>query len=201
MKKIFLAVMIAVFGVASAQNSIYDIKAVNADGQTVSLSQYRGKVLLIVNTATECGFTPQYGELEAIYEGLGGRGLEILDFPCNQFGGQAPGTIAEIRNFCTRYNVTFTQFDKVDVNGANAHPLFTYLKKQQGFKGFDKDNPMTPKMEAMLKKLHPDYKKTSDIKWNFTKFLVDQNGNVVARFEPTAEIDKIAMEIEKLLNK
>ena len=201
MKKIFLAVMIAVFGVASAQNSIYDIKAVNADGQTVSLSQYRGKVLLIVNTATECGFTPQYGELEAIYEGLGGRGLEILDFPCNQFGGQAPGTIADIQKFCTRYNVTFTQFDKVDVNGANAHPLFTFLKKRQGFKGFDADNPMSKQMDQMLQKLHPDYKKTSDIKWNFTKFLVDQNGNVVARFEPTAEIDKIAMEIEKLLNK
>ena len=201
MKKFLFAIMIAFFAGAVAQNSIYDFKAVNANGETVSLSQYRGKVLLIVNTATECGFTPQYSELEALYEGLGGMGLEILDFPCNQFGGQAPGTIADIQKFCTRYNVTFTQFDKVDVNGAKAHPLFTYLKKQQGFKGFDKDNPMTPKMEAMLKKLHPDYKKTSDIKWNFTKFLVDQNGKVAARFEPTAEIDKIAMAIEELLKK
>ena len=193
--------MIAFFAGAVAQTSVYDFKAVNADGETVSLSQYRGKVLLIVNTATECGFTPQYGELEAIYERFGGMGFEVLDFPCNQFGAQAPGTIADIQKFCTRYNVTFTQFDKVDVNGAKAHPLFTYLKKQQGFKGFDKDNLMTPKMDEMLKKLHPDYKKTSDIKWNFTKFLVDQNGKVVARFEPTAEIDKIAMEIEKLLSK
>lgn len=201
MKKIVLAIMIAVFGGTVAQNSIYDIKAVNADGQTVSLSQYRGKVLLIVNTATECGFTPQYGDLEAIYEGFGGMGFEILDFPCNQFGGQAPGTITEIRNFCTRYNVSFAQFDKVDVNGANAHPLFTFLKKKQTFKGFDKDNPMTPQMDKMLQKLHPDYKKTSDIKWNFTKFLVDQDGKVVARFEPTAEIDKIAMAIEALLKK
>jgi len=201
MKKFLFAIMIAFFAGAVAQNSIYDFKAVNANGETVSLSQYRGKVLLIVNTATECGFTPQYGELEAIYERFGGMGFEVLDFPCNQFGAQAPGTIADIQKFCTRYNVTFTQFDKVDVNGAKAHPLFTYLKKQQGFKGFDKDNLMTPKMDEMLKKLRPDYKKTSDIKWNFTKFLVDQNGKVVARFEPTAEIDKIAMEIEKLLSK
>ena len=201
MKKILFAIMIAFFADAVAQNSIYDFQAVNANGETVSLSQYRGKVLLIVNSATQCGFTPQYAELEHIFEAYGGFGFEILDFPCNQFGGQAPGTITEIQNFCTRYNVTFTQFDKVNVNGAKAHPLFTFLKKQQGFKGFDKDNPMSPKMDAMLKKLHPDYKKTSDIKWNFTKFLVDQNGNVVARFEPTAEIDKIAMEIEKLLNK
>lgn len=201
MKKTIFAIMIAFFAGAVAQTSVYDFQAVNADGQTVSLSQYRGKVLLIVNSATECGFTPQYSELEYIFEAYGGQGFEILDFPCNQFGGQAPGTIDEIRNFCTRYNVTFTQFDKVEVNGKNAHPLFTYLKKQQGFKGFDKDNPMTPKMDKMLQKQHPDYKKTSDIKWNFTKFLVDQNGNVVARFEPTAEIDKIAMEIEKLLSK
>ena len=201
MKKVLFAIMIAFFAGAVAQTSVYDFNAVNANGETVSLSQYRGKVLLIVNTATECGFTPQYGELEAIYERFGGMGFEVLDFPCNQFGAQAPGTIADIQKFCTRYNVTFTQFDKVDVNGAKAHPLFTYLKKQQGFKGFDKDNLMTPKMDEMLKKLHPDYKKTSDIKWNFTKFLVDQNGKVVARFEPTAEIDKIAMEIEKLLSK
>ena len=193
--------MIAVFGGVFAQTSVYDFKAVDADGRTVELSQYRGKVLLVVNTATECGFTPQYAELENIYESFSGLGFEILDFPCNQFGGQAPGTIAEIQKFCTRYNITFTQFDKVDVNGANAHPLFTFLKNKQTFKGFDKENPVTPQMDKMLAKLHPDYKKTSDIKWNFTKFLVDQNGKVVARFEPTAEIDKIAMSIEELLKK
>lgn len=201
MKKAFITIMIAVFGGAFAQTSVYDFKAVDADDHTVELSQYRGKVMLVVNTATECGFTPQYGELEAIYERFGGMGFEILDFPCNQFGGQAPGTIAEIQKFCTRYNVSFPQFDKVDVNGANAHPLFTFLKKKQTFKGFDKDNPMSEKMDKMLAKLHPDYRKTSDIKWNFTKFLIDRNGNVVARFEPTAEIDKIAMAVEELLKK
>lgn len=199
MKKVFLAIMIAFFAGAYAQNSIYDFKVVNADGQTVSLSQYKGKVLLIVNTATQCGFTPQYGEMEALYEGLAYRGFEILDFPCNQFGEQAPGTIAEIRQFCTRYHISFPQFDKVEVNGANAHPLFVYLKKQCPFVGFDKNNPNTAALEKMLQKLHPDYRKTSDIKWNFTKFLVDKNGKVVKRFEPTTEMDAVAAEIEKLL--
>ena len=199
MKKVIFAIMLAFFAGAYAQNSIYDIKAVNADGETVSLSKYKGKVLLIVNTATQCGFTPQYAELESLYERFGGMGFEILDFPCNQFGEQAPGTIAEIRKFCQRYNVSFTQFDKVEVNGANAHPLFKFLKKQRPFEGFDKDNPMTPALEKMLQQSHPDYRKTADIKWNFTKFLVDKDGNVIKRFEPTAEMDMIATEIEGML--
>ena len=201
MKKFLLLAMIATFATTFAQTNIYNFKAVNADGDTVSLSQYRGKVILVVNTATECGFTPQYAELEALYEGLKERGFEILDFPCNQFGGQAPGTIAEIQKFCTRYNVSFTQFDKVEVNGAKAHPLFTYLKKQRTFAGFDKDNKLTPTLEKMLLKTHPNFRKTSDIKWNFTKFLIDREGNVVQRFEPTAEIDKVAIAIQELLNK
>ena len=186
------AAAVAMLGICTAalaqEKSIYDYKVKDMDGKEVSLSQYKGKVLLIVNTATKCGFTPQYEELEAMYEKFKDKGLVILDFPCNQFGEQAPGTIAEIHSFCTeKYSTSFPQFDKVDVNGSNESPLFTFLKAKQGFKGFGAGT-QAKFMDQMLAKQDPDYASKSDIKWNFTKFLVDSNGNVVARFEPTTSM-------------
>ena len=184
MKKLMTICLLAVAGVLtmSAQSSVYDFKVKDDAGKDVSLADYKGKVLLIVNTATRCGFTPQYKDLEAIYEKYRSEGLEILDFPCNQFGQQAPGTIQEIHQFCTlNYNVKFPQFDKIEVNGANAHPLFSYLKEQQGFRGFDVNDPTGKMMDGMLRKQDANDDKNSDIKWNFTKFLVDAEGNVVRR--------------------
>ncbi len=200
MKKLTVC-LFAIFCVlmASAQ-SIYDFKVKDDVGKEVSLADYKGKVLLIVNTATRCGFTPQYKELEALYEKYKGEGLEILDFPCNQFGQQAPGTEAEIHEFCTaNYDIKFPQFAKIEVNGENASPLFTYLKEQKGFEGFDADNQLTPRLEEMFDKMNPGWRETSDIKWNFTKFLIDRNGNVVARFEPTHDMKDVEEQIKKLL--
>ena len=199
MKKAFITIMIAVFGGVFAQTSVYDFKAVDADGRTVELSQYRGKVLLVVNTATECGFTPQYAELENIYESFSGLGFEILDFPCNQFGGQAPGTDEEIHEFCTmHFNTTFPQMKKADVNGENELPLYTYLKAQKGFEGFQ-EHEYKELLEKMFSEVDPDWDKKPDIKWNFTKFVVDRDGNVVARFEPTADMADVEACIKSLL--
>ena len=156
--------------------SIYDFTMKDAQGVERSLGEFKSKVLLIVNTATGCGFTPQYEGLETLYKKYKDQGLEILDFPCNQFGNQAPGTDSEIVSFCTlRYGVSFTQFSKIEVNGENEAPLYTYLKKEQG---------------GVL---------GSKIKWNFTKFLVDRDGNVVDRFAPTVTPEKIEDSIVKLL--
>jgi len=156
--------------------SIYDYKVKDKTGKDVSLKEYEGKVLLIVNTATGCGFTPQFEGLQDLYEKYQEQGLEILDFPCNQFGNQAPGTDEEITDFChSRYGITFTQFAKIDVNGAEESPLYTFLKSQKG---------------GLM---------GSKIKWNFTKFLVDRNGNVVNRFAPTKEPAELEAEIVKLL--
>ena len=185
--------------VASNAQNIYDFKVKDMDGNEVSLSDYKGKVLLIVNTATECGFTPQYEDLQTIYDKFKDRGLVILDFPCNQFGGQAPGDISKIHEFCTsKYNTTFPQFDKVDVNGENASPLFTFLKSKQGFKGFG-NGEQAKFMDEMLKKQDPDYASKSDIKWNFTKFLVDSKGDVVARFEPTVSMNFVSTVVSSKL--
>lgn len=186
-----LAASLCLAASLSAQ-SIYDFKVKDMEGNDVSLSQYKGKVLLIVNTATRCGFTPQYEDLQKMYDKFKDKGLEILDFPCNQFGEQAPGSIASIHEFCTeKYNTTFPQFDKVDVNGDNQSPLFKFLKAKQGFKGFG-NGDKAQFMDEMLKKQDPDYASKSDIKWNFTKFLVDRNGNVVARFEPTVSMNFVS---------
>lgn len=156
--------------------SIYDYKVKDKNGSEVSMKDYKGKVLLIVNTATGCGFTPQFEGLQDLYEKYQAQGFEILDFPCNQFGNQAPGSDEEITDFCnSRYGITFQQFAKVDVNGENEEPLFTYLKSQKtGLMG-------------------------SKIKWNFTKFLVDRNGKVVGRFAPTTTPEAIDVEVAKLL--
>ncbi len=156
--------------------SIYDYKVKDVVGEEISLSAYEGKVLLIVNTATGCGFTPQYDGLQDLYDKYAEQGLEILDFPCNQFGHQAPGSEEEIVDFCKlRYGVTFKQFAKVEVNGANEIPLYTYLKEQKG---------------GVMGK---------NIKWNFTKFLVDRKGNVVGRFAPTVKPEEIEGKIKEVL--
>lgn len=179
--------------------TVYDFKLTDKKGQEVSLEEYKGKLLLIVNSATECGFTPQYDELEALYRAHKAQGLEILDVPCNQFGGQAPGSDAEISEFCSmKFGVDFPQFRKAEVNGENELPLYTWLKAEQPFKGFDKDHQLTPILEGILDKNFPGWRETSDVKWNFTKFLVDREGKVVARFEPTHDIKDIEKQIEKL---
>ncbi len=185
---------------ATAKTKIYKITVKDGEGQEVKMKQYKGKVLLIINTATRCGFTPQYTELENIYEKFHGQGLEILDFPCNQFGQQAPGTNAEIHNFCTaNFNIQFEQFDKIDVNGPEASPLFTFLKSQQGFSGFDTNDRRGKAMHEMMLKRDKDYAQKSDIKWNFTKFLVDRKGRVVKRFEPTDKMEDVEQWIQKYL--
>lgn len=179
--------------------SIYDYSVKNAKGEDISLENYKGKVMIIVNTATGCGFTPQYKPLEEMYEEFHEKGLEIIDVPCNQFAGQTPGTDEEIHEFCTlKYNTQFPQMKKSDVNGENALPLFEYLKSQQGFKGFGKGAKALA-MAAMLKTIDKDYKNNNNIKWNFTKFVVDREGNVVARFEPTEDMKELRKLIENLL--
>ena len=179
--------------------SIYDYKVIKRSGEELSLNEYKNKVILIVNTATGCGFTPQYAPIEEFYKKYHEQGLEILDIPCNQFGAQAPGSDEEIHEFCQlHFNTTFEQMKKSDVNGPNELPLYTFLKKEQGFKGFD-NSPMGQLLDNMLSKFDPDYAKKPDIKWNFTKFLVNRNGEVVARFEPTEDMAKIEECIKALL--
>jgi glutathione peroxidase len=157
--------------------SVYDYSAKTLDGQDVSLADYRGQVLLIVNTASKCGFTPQYEGLETLYKDLKGRGFTVLAFPCNQFGAQEPGNAEEIANFCSlTYDVTFPVMSKIDVNGADAHPLYRFLKKEQkGLLG------------------------TEAIKWNFTKFLIGKDGEVVERFAPTVKPEDLKVAVEALL--
>ena len=179
--------------------SVYDYSVTTPKGEAVSLKDYAGKVLLIVNTATGCGFTPQYKDLEEIYEADHEKGLEIIDVPCNQFAGQTPGTDEEIHEFCTlKYNTRFPQMKKSDVNGDQQLPLFAYLKSQKGFEGFGK-GPAALAMGVMLKKIDKNYKNNPDIKWNFTKFVCDREGNVVARFEPTADMKDVRACVESLL--
>ena len=179
--------------------SIYDFTLYDRKDNAYPLSDYKGRVMLIVNTATGCGFTPHYEPIEKMYEQYHDKGFEVIDIPCNQFAGQTPGTDDEIHDFCTlKYNTQFPQMKKSDVNGDNALPLFRYLKSQQGFKGFGK-GPMALAMSAMLKKIDKDYKNNPDIKWNFTKFLVDRSGNVVARIEPTEGMKAVEKEIAKLI--
>jgi len=174
MKRMIVSLM-AMMGVLTlSAQSVYDFKVKDDVGQEVSLSDYKGKVLLIVNTATRCGFTPQYKDLEPLYQKYHAQGFEILDFPCNQFGQQAPGTIQEIHSFCTaNFDIHFPQFDKIDVNGENAHPLYTWLKAQAG---------------------------GGDIKWNFTKFLVGRDGKVIKRYESRDQIATIETDMQMEVN-
>ena len=178
---------------------IYDYKIMTRNGEELSLSDFKGKVIMIVNTATGCGFTPQYAPIEQMYKDYHDKGLEILDIPCNQFGGQAPGSDDEIHEFCTlHYNTTFPQMKKADVNGENELPLYTYLKSEIGFNGLG-DSEMAKKLSDMFSKFNPNWDKDSSIKWNFTKFIVDRNGKVVKRFEPTADMKEVEECIKSLL--
>ena len=174
--KRFIVSLMAMMGVLTlpAQNSVYDFTVKDDAGKDVSLAEYKGKVLLIVNTATRCGFTPQYKDMEPLYQKYHAQGFEILDFPCNQFGQQAPGSIQEIHSFCTaNFDIHFPQFDKIDVNGENAHPLYTWLKAQAG---------------------------GGDIKWNFTKFLVGRDGKVIKRYESRDQIAAIEADMQMEVN-
>ncbi len=182
--------------------TIYDFSVKDRKGKDVSLKEYANEVLLIVNTATKCGFTPQYDELEKLYKDYHSQGFEILDFPCNQFGQQAPGTDESIHEFCKlNFGTDFPRFKKVKVNGDDAEPLFKFLKEQKGFAGWDPEHNLTAILDDMLSKEDPDYKQKPDIKWNFTKFLVNKKGQVVARFEPTTKIEVIEAQIKEELAK
>jgi glutathione peroxidase len=177
----------------------YELNVTAANGEEISMKDYEGKVVLVVNTATGCGFTPHYKDLEEMYEKYHDRGFEIVDVPCNQFAGQTPGTDEEIHEFCQlKYNTQFPQMKKSDVNGETAIPLFKYLKEQKGFEGFGK-GPTALAMSTMLKKIDKDYKNNPEIKWNFTKFVIDRSGNVVARFEPTEKMEKVDKCVESLI--
>lgn len=181
---------------------IYGFSVPTRDGSLQSMRDYRGKVLLIVNTATGCGFTPQYEALETMYRDLHKDGYEILDFPCDQFGHQAPGSNNDIHSFCTsRYDISFTQFAKIEVNGDGALELFDYLKSKQGFRGFLLNSPESIHMERRAREADPDYQNNSDIKWNFTKFLVNRIGQVIDRFEPDAGTEIVRQAVEKELYK
>jgi len=174
------------------RRTVYSFTVKGLKGEDVPLANYKGKVLLVVNTATRCGFTPQYNGLEAMYERLKDKGFELLDFPCNQFGAQAPGTEDEIHAFCVlNYKTAFPQFAKVEVNGENAAPLFKFLTANSTFEGFPQDGKIAPILEKMLAKADPDYAKKPDIKWNFTKFLIGRDGRIIRRFEPTAPLSEV----------
>ena len=201
MKRFVLCLMAMISVLAMSAQSIYDFTVKDNAGKDVSLADYKGKVLLIVNTATRCGFTPQYKELESLYENYNKEGLEILDFPCNQFGAQAPGSIQEIHEFCTaNFGTQFPQFDKIDVNGSNEHPLYAYLKSKKGFGGFDLNNQSGKFLDDMFRKKDPEYDKSPDIKWNFTKFLVSCDGRVIKRYEPTDDMSAIESDLKMELN-
>ena len=180
-------------------STVSDFTVKDRQGQNVSLAEYKDKVLLIVNTATGCGFTPHYEPLEAMYADLKDRGFEILDFPCNQFANQAPGSDDEIHEFCTlKFGTEFPQFTKIDVNGESADPLFAYLATEKPFAGFGKGL----KNAALNKFAEKNNKKYGDkayIKWNFTKFLVDREGHVIARFEPTVDMKEVRAAVEAAL--
>lgn len=176
--------------------NIYDFKVKNNKGEEVSMDQYKGKVLLVVNTATKCGLTPQYEALEQLYKKYKDKGLEILDFPCNQFLEQAPGTDEDISEFCTlNYGTTFPRFSKIDVNGENTHPLFAWLKVEAPV---DKGNEETAAFEKKVKGL-TSFAGAGDIKWNFGKFLISREGNVKERFSPAYKPELLEKEIEALL--
>jgi len=180
--------------------NIYDFNVKSIDGETIDLNSFKGKVLLIVNTASKCGFTPQYEGLQKLYEKYNSKGLEILGFPSNQFAEQEPGTNKEVQSFCKiNYGVTFPLFEKTDVRGENAHPLFKYLSENTSFSGFDLNHPTGPILSDFLNENLPEFLEGNSIKWNFTKFLIDKEGNIIKRFEPTSEPSAIAEEIEKLL--
>ena len=184
---------------ASQTTTVYDFTSITNTGDELDFSAYKGKVLLLVNTASKCGFTPQYEGLEALYKKYKDQGLVIVGFPCDQFGHQEPGSNEEIAEFCrVNYGVTFPLMDKVDVNGENATPIFKWLYSEQPFAGFG-DSERGQMMDRMLSGQDPEYAANPNIKWNFTKFLIDKKGRVIARFEPTVDPSSIESDIKALL--
>jgi glutathione peroxidase len=181
--------------------SIYDFKLNSIDGDEVSMESFKGKVLVIVNTASKCGFAPQFSDLQKLYEKYHSQGLEILGFPCNQFADQEPGNNSEVKNICQiNYGVDFTMFEKTQVRGINAHPLFKYLITEAPFKGFDDSSILGKMLYSLVSEKLPEALVGDSIKWNFTKFLVSRSGDIINRFEPTFEPMDMAHNIEKLLN-
>ena len=205
LKKLMTAMLLILTMTGMAQNTerdmktVYDFSLKDKEGKEVSLEQYKGKVLLIVNTATGCGFTPQYEDLEAMYHKLQSKGLEILDIPCNQFGHQAPGSDEEIKEFCTvKFGADFPQFKKSDVNGANELPLYTWLKSEKPCLG-GYDEKLAAVMEKLYNEANPEPRKKDDIQWNFTKFLISRDGQVIARFEPVVDMKEVEKQVEAAL--
>lgn len=180
-------------------STVYDFTVKDRAGSDVSLKDYEGKVLLIVNTATGCGFTPHYEPLEAMYKELKDKGFEILDFPCNQFAGQAPDSDEKINEFCTmKFGTEFPRFAKIEVNGEGALPLFAYLATEKPFTGFGK-GLKSAALNTFASANNKKYGDKAYIKWNFTKFLIDRKGNVIARFEPTMDMDEVKKAVEEAL--
>ncbi|MBO7748364.1 glutathione peroxidase [Paenibacillus sp. MWE-103] len=181
-------------------SKLYELQATTMKGENKPLSEYEGDVLLIVNTASKCGFTPQYADLQKLHEQYAGQGLRVLGFPSNQFGEQEPGTDSDVQSFCQiNYGVTFPLYAKSDVRDENANPVFRYLTEQAPFQGFDTSEPSGNMLHAFLSEKLPHWLIDDSIKWNFTKFLVDRKGNVVGRFESNVEPLAMAGEIEALL--
>lgn len=206
MKRLYLISLLASifcllsFKAAYSQSSIYDFKALSNEGEMVDFASYKGKVLVIVNTASKCGFTPQYDGLEELYQRYKDKGLVVIAFPCDQFGHQEPGSDEQIAEFCRmNHGVTFPLMSKIEVNGENAHPIFQWLKSQAGFAGFDLNHKLGKLMHKMLSSQDPDYAKNPDIKWNFTKFVISSDGTKVVRFEPTSEPEELSACIESML--
>jgi len=202
---VVLAIVVSILSCKTTQKTdrmerIYDFTALSNKGKEVNFADYEGKVLVIVNTASKCGFTPQYDGLEALYQKYKDKGVVVIAFPCDQFGHQEPGSDEEIAEFCRlNHGVTFPLMSKIEVNGDNAHPIFKWLKSQAGFAGFNPDHQLGKLMDDMLSKQDPDYAKKSDIKWNFTKFVISKDGKKVVRFEPTAEPEELGACIDTML--
>ena len=193
------SVVLLMAGCAEKSRTIYGFTAESNKGQEVNFADYKGKVLLVVNTASKCGFTPQYDGLEALYKKYEDKGLVVIGFPCDQFGHQEPGTNDEIEEFCRlNYGVTFPLMAKSDVNGENANEIFKWLYSEKPFAGFG-DSETGKRMDGMLSRSDANYASNPDIKWNFTKFLIDRKGRVVARFEPVVTPEELDSEIQALL--
>ena len=200
---LLLATVIATVCLTACQSGkttrVYDFTAVANDGSELNFADYKGKVLLIVNTASKCGFTPQYDGLEALYKKYKDQGLLVIGFPCDQFGHQEPGTNEEIVEFCRlNFGVTFPLMEKIEVNGENAHPVYKWLYSEKPFAGFG-EGETAQFMDQMLSRMDAEYASNPDIKWNFTKFLIDRKGRVVARFEPVVAPEALDAEIQALL--
>ena len=180
--------------------TIYDFKIKNIDGEVVNLKQYKGKVLLVVNTASKCGFTPQYADLQKLYENYNSKGFEILGFPCNQFAEQEPANNDEVKKFCQiNYGVSFPLFEKIDVRGENIHPIFKYLTETAPFQGVESAGEKGKGLFAFINEKFPEFLKGNSIKWNFTKFLIDKNGNIIKRYESPVEPMDISKDIDNII--